>query len=258
MNPRIFAIATKIYQQLPGWLKYFIFTNFRKLRGTLGDTANEAVSLGFIVSKLIPKLGRFDLVIHVGAHRGEEAGLYERIGATTIVWVEADPFFVGRLQLLAKKRSKADHRVVHCIASSTDGIEKTLYVYTNDGASNSVYKPTDNLNESFPSIQMTSRSLSVRTMTLPSIIEELKIDIDKNTQSLLVVDVQGHELDVLLGCDEKFLKKFNLIQCEISEIELYEGGSKPNAVYAFFEALGHIPISPLPRFHGDVLFQSKT
>lgn len=40
---------------------------------------------------LMERRAPIDLVVHVGAHWGEDAAFYERCGAKTILWVEADP-----------------------------------------------------------------------------------------------------------------------------------------------------------------------
>jgi len=38
-------------------------------------------------------------IIHIGAHEGEEAALYDVIGFAKVLWVEADPIFYKKLQI---------------------------------------------------------------------------------------------------------------------------------------------------------------
>ena len=40
---------------------------------------------------LMHRLAPVDLIVHVGAHWGEEAEFYESCGAATVLWIEADP-----------------------------------------------------------------------------------------------------------------------------------------------------------------------
>lgn len=57
--------------------------------------------------------------------------------------------------------------------------------------------------------------------------------------SLLKVDVQGYELEVLRGC-ESLLNYFDMVYCECSFCELYKGQALAHEVVDFLRSLGFI------------------
>jgi FkbM family methyltransferase len=249
-------IAKKFYVIVPDEIRSIAVSTLFKLGVSFGDVADEAIMLSIKSSKILKKSGKFDLVLHVGGHRGQEAKTYERLGARVVVWIEADPRHIEGLKAMSIKRTRSKHLVANCIASSKDGDMKTLIRFSNDGASNSVYRPNENMKSSFPTLSETNENVEVRTMTLPSVLEELQIRVEDFEKALLVLDVQGYELEVLNGCDEDFLKHFQLIISEVSPTPLYHNSSNANDVIEKLEGLGFAAISTIPKFHGDVVFKA--
>ena len=70
--------------------------------------------------------------------------------------------------------------------------------------------------------------------------------------SLLVIDVQGMELQVLQGFGE-YLDDFDELRIECSSPPLYEGGAAAQQIVDFLEKRGFVADSPVLR-HGDIHF----
>jgi FkbM family methyltransferase len=252
------VLAKKIYERIPNGIRIMIVPVLFKVGMSFGEVADEAILLGLKSLRILRKSGKLDLVLHVGGHKGQEAKIYERLGAKVIIWVEADPRHIEGLKKMSNKRTMSKHRVVNCIASSQDGDIKTLIRFNNDGASNSVFRPNENMKSNFPNLSETNENIEVRTLKLPSVLKELQIRLEDFEKSLLVLDVQGYELEVLNGCDEDFLKHFQIVVSEVSPTPLYHNSSSATEVIEKLEKHGFSAMSTIPRFHGDVVFKAVT
>ena len=94
------------------------------------------------------------------------------------------------------------------------------------------------------------------TRSLPEILARHGIDVDDAARPMLVVDVQGHEYEVLKGLGAG-LDAFAMCKCEVSRVPLYEGGARFGEIDAHMRAHGFRLAShryfQVPR-HGDVLY----
>jgi len=102
--------------------------------------------------------------------------------------------------------------------------------------------------------------VELRTRTLEAILDEVGIEQPANGKSLLVLDVQGHELGVLAGIG-RYACAFDLCECEVSKEEIHKGGALYPEVRATFESLGYAMISHSEEnvpWHGDVIFARNT
>lgn len=203
-----------------------------------------------------------DLVVHVGAHLGEELEFYESIGASKILWIEADPDLFVRLKTnLSKSTSEKTFNIAHlALVSSTSNKVLNLKRYSNDGASNSVYSPTKEFKRLWPFLYEVGENLSLTAQTLIEILNEYDIDVKSFSSSLLVLDTQGHELDVLIGATPELVQKFKYICVEISLVPVYDGGADGYEVLNWLYKNGFEAITsttPHPSNHGDVLLKRK-
>lgn len=69
----------------------------------------------------------------------------------------------------------------------------------------------------------------------------------------LVLDTQGNEMDVLLGCG-KLLNQFKKLQIELSETPLYHGECSGQEIIGWLKDKGFKQSTPLLT-HGDVIFE---
>ncbi len=198
-----------------------------------------------------------DLVVHVGAHLGEESWLYEFLGASTVLWIEADPDTCVRLEkrMLDKPRSGTHHVIAQALISEEDGSELALRRYSNDGASSSIYSATDAFAAEWPGLEETGDVVPLRSHTLHSVLGNAGIELAMYSSRLLVIDVQGHELAVLRGATHSVVAQFDLVCVEVSMEKIYEGGADGREVIAWLARCGFRPISTIPHFHGDLLLE---
>lgn len=206
---------------------------------------------------VMTRMAPVDLVVHVGAHWGEDAARYEAFGARTVLWIEADPDTYDVLCAEMAKRAGPTRHLTTCALVSAGAEDMSFHRFSGDGASSSVHHATDIFKERFEHARETGEVLTLRSRSLPAILAEHGIDVAAFQRAMLVVDVQGHELSVLqgLGAD---LEAFALCKCEVSRVAMYEGGAQFSEVDAHFRKHGFKLVShryALVQRHGDVLYQ---
>lgn len=206
---------------------------------------------------LMQRLAPVDLIVHVGAHWAEDAAFYEACGARTVLWVEADPDTCAKLTKVLVARDTGTRHLTECaLVSARDGAELSFHRFNGDGSSSSVYTATDTMRERFPHVAESGEVLDLTTRTLDDILSRHGVDVAAAQRSMLVVDVQGHELAVLQGLGDG-LAAFAMCKCEVSRVAMYEGGAMFAEIDAHMKSQGFRLAShryvQVPR-HGDVLF----
>lgn len=187
---------------------------------------------------LKPLLEKYNLningVIHLGASSGQERDAYRELGCA-VIWVEAIPEvfneLVGNLQLY-----KNQIAVSACIGA-IDGEEKIFNVSNNEGQSSS-YLNLGTHKISHPEVHYIG-SFATKTTRVDTLAKDLKLEIDESW--LLMADLQGAEMDALIGCGE-LLNKFGAVYLEVNELPLYEGCALKNEVEEFLNGYGFNPV----------------
>lgn len=150
-------------------------------------------------------------VIQAGAHYGEEWGVYNQMGIRHKVFFEADP--VNYAEMI--KRAKPDTMWHENLAlGASNGTIKMHTETRNQGQSNTLLEPGLCL-EQYPDI-VYNGSREVKMIRL----DDYHNDI--SAMNLLVMDVEGYELEVLKGATET-LKHIDAIMLEVSSDERYKG-----------------------------------
>jgi FkbM family methyltransferase len=153
-------------------------------------------------------------VIHIGAHDGQEVPIYQSLGMSHILLVEANP--------------KAFHRL-NTHVSSYPNVITTNYAIcnyngfaqlrvTNSDASSSIL-PLKLHKDVYPEIKE-DYQITVQARKLDTLLEELNLSL-KN-YNFLNIDIQGAELLALQGA-VKLLRSLEAINTEVNFTELYEG-----------------------------------
>jgi FkbM family methyltransferase len=190
---------------------------------------------------------KYDNIIHIGAHLCQEMGDYEKVCKGNIVWVEADTELFLRAQALIDNSKR--HKIYNYFVTDLKKSKVHINIFNNDGASNSIYSPTRKMKKYWPKLQVLS-SQTVRTITLNEIVTLANLSGQNN---LLVLDVQGHELNVLKS-GETGLKYFSKIICEISYVKLYKGAPTAKFIIRYLENQGFQLLNPNIDFHYDGVF----
>jgi hypothetical protein len=116
----------------------------------------------------------------------------------------------------------------------------------NKGMSNSLLKPAKHL-EQYPSIQFTETE-EVEVWQLDEIVKHLGF-----SGNLLVMDVQGYELEVLKGATDT-LRHIDYLYCEINRDEVYEGCAKVWELDAFLNGFTRVETSWQGGSWGDAIY----
>jgi FkbM family methyltransferase len=154
-------------------------------------------------------------VIHVGAHFGEEILTYAQHGVN-VLWIEANPFLMPRLML--NLRGFIKQRALLALVGSDARTERNFFISNNDGASSSVYALKEH-EVIWPEVKMINQ-LSLQQKTLPQVLRDENILADD--YDILVLDVQGAELDILKGIPN-LRTQFSRIELEAADFPAYSG-----------------------------------
>ena len=149
-------------------------------------------------------------VIHVGGHYGQEYSEYKNVGIQSIVFFEplSEAFEVLR------KIDDPSVQIVNKAVGNFNGWT-TMYIdKDNLGMSSSVLRPKKHLIE-HPQISFEATTRIVEIVRLDDYLAGV-------TANMLVIDVQGYEMEVLKGAEE-MLKTIDYIVSEVNDAELYEG-----------------------------------
>lgn len=181
-------------------------------------------------------------VLHIGAHRGQEAKRYEEAGAR-VLWVEADPRVFQELKENISRFDK--QKAVNALLGDVNK-DASWYVASNEGESSSVFNLAED--NPFP-ITMTSRS-KIKMQRLDSLF---------NGNDLIdyphwVIDVQGAELLVLDGAGG-LMDVCMSIEVEVSTLNHYKEAPPFEKLNSFLLGKGFVPLwSPKGNTHEDIIY----
>lgn len=149
-------------------------------------------------------------VLHVGAHEGEEAPLYEALGWKPVIWIEAQPELIKKLQ---NKFSSKDHEIIEATVWDESGITMNLHLSSNS-------QSTSLLNfgshaKSYPHI-LNIGEYGVVTKRIDELIQP------DSMPDFINLDIQGVELRALQGLGE-LVHKLNYIYLEVNWRQVYKG-----------------------------------
>lgn len=148
-------------------------------------------------------------ILHIGAHKCEEAPLYHSIGINdeNILWIEANSDLINPHQ----------KNIISAVVSDKDN-EDVEFIITNNMESSSILELHTHLHE-HPHVHEINRR-KVKTTTLNSLYKNNAIAYDKF--DFINLDIQGAELKALQGATQ-ILPNIKAIYAEVNEKELYKG-----------------------------------
>ncbi len=168
-------------------------------------------------------------VIHIGAHIGEEIEHYIDIGIKKLIYIEANYEVMDALKNNVNKyKNKIDVEIYNFAITDKKGLFD-FYV-TNNLMSSSLYKLK--LHKKYYPDVFEAKTIKVFGITFDDFIIEYNINI--SDYNILVMDIQGAELNVLKGAT-KNINNFEMIVSEISREEIYDGGCLHNQLTEFLE-----------------------
>ncbi len=163
-----------------------------------------------------------DLVMHIGGHRGQDGHSYQVImdEESRIVWAEPD---IANARVIQGKFPS--QKVLTDVFWSEKNMSIKFYK-TEDSAKSSAKKPIDKLTETVV------EEITFRTTTIDY---EMPNEVKK---CLLVLDVQGGEMEVLSGATESFSQiKWIVLEVTSNGVE-YENVPTETQLDLFLESQG--------------------
>lgn len=156
-------------------------------------------------------------VLHIGAHFGEEYGVYQKNGITDLIFFEPVP---NTFQKLTEKLDGKAILINKALGNTEGKISMNLET-ANDGQSNSILQPALHLKQ-YPHIKFED-TVEVDITTLDNFMGEFFSNkpIDGPTKfNMINIDVQGYELEVFKGA-EKTLENIDYIITEVNRDVVY-------------------------------------
>ena len=194
-----------------------------------------------------------EIVVHVGAHAGEEVDAYRRHGARRIFLVEANP--ASCKALTEAFSADADIEVIHAAVTDHDGTDHLLLHTNARGETESAsLLQLKRLGELVSTLH-TEGAVEVPATMLDRLLEEARVDLAEI--GLLALDVQGAELSALRGAP-RTLGKVDAVLTEVALAELYEGAAGENEVTSLLANAGFSEVAGLDYelYEGDRRFRA--
>lgn len=178
---------------------------------------------------LIELVKKYDLkikgVLHIGAHYGEENGIYDILEIKNRIYFEPLESNFKKL-----KENVGDNYFLIKKALGNETKEIEMFVETaNMGQSSSILEPGTHLNQ-YPNIIFDKKEL----------VEMIKLDefpYEKEIYNFINIDVQGYELEVFKGAINS-LEKIDYIMSEINRDEVYKNCAKLPELIDFLKPYG--------------------
>jgi len=181
-----------------------------------------------------------DLLLDIGANRGQYAERMIKSGFNKKI-LSFEPLNDAHKELSILAGFYTNWDVYQkCAVGDIDGIAQ-IQISENEYSS-SILKVNPNHLSIAPQAK-TIKSETVNLIRLDSISDKL------DARNLFIkIDTQGFEDRVLHGCSEKILKRTEVIQIELSLLELYSGSLRFDQMISFLKNLGFEPLFFSPGF----------
>jgi FkbM family methyltransferase len=200
--------------------------------------------------KMLIELKPYDSVLHIGANIGQELSLYHFIGPKRVIWIEPDRVAFKKLKIRGYFYRKFENIYIQACISDETGLTRSYFEFNESGA-NSNYKPTDSFLDSRKSRYITKVS-NVITTNIEDALNNQNINFSTKN-NLLVIDVQGNEMQVLIGFKKETLENFRVIMCEFSQ-DQYENSISTSVLRSKLESFGYTQVLAPIRSSDDAIF----
>jgi FkbM family methyltransferase len=189
--------------------------------------------------------------VHVGVNNGQEVGWYLSVGQVPVLGFEPHPDVFGEaLESFAPEVANGSVSLFNLALGEQTG-QMPLFVprRVKDGVE--AHQGSSGLPEIFlaPEYEI-GRELTVSAWRFDDWAGVW--DWDLRPYDLLVIDVQGMELQVLQGCGD-LLAEFSYLMVELSDPPIYFGEASASEICAWLDERGWRQVTPISG-HNDVLF----
>jgi len=193
-------------------------------------------------------------ILHLGAHRGLEAEVYNWFGKN-VIWIEALPKTYK--QLLENLYPYKNQLAFQALLTDKDDENINFYISNYDAACSSIYNFTKNIKDSEVwsdrDHQMVD-ALQLKSNKLDTIFAKNKID--PKDYDHWIMDLQGAELLALKGA-EKSLTSCKSIYIEVSTKQFYKDAVVWNELKTWLAFKNFYPTKNPEKDEEDILFIRK-
>ena len=194
---------------------------------------------------LLKKIHECKGIIHMGAHRGTEAAVYDWFHKP-VLWLEANPHVIQELE--DHVGQYPNQKIIHSLLGSTDDIITNFNISNNDAASSSVFQFGKDLKSK--NLKMV-KSIKLKSKKFDTLVKEHSINI--SNFDLWILDLQGSELKALDGARDS-LDKCNSLLVEVSKDDQYLNAPRWQDIKKFLYQFNFYPNEELKDAHSDILF----
>lgn len=164
-------------------------------------------------------------LLHIGGHYGGELQKYKSHNIDNIVLFE--PLSSNFSVLSEAVKNIGGNIIAHQVALGNDNRKVTMNISSNEAQSSSILTPKVHLT-AHPEVSFSGTEE----------VEMKKLDdYDYKDYNMIVVDVQGYELEVLKGASQT-LHNIDYIYCEVNRDEVYEGNARVEEIDDFLSTYG--------------------
>ncbi|WP_198285080.1 FkbM family methyltransferase [Solidesulfovibrio carbinoliphilus] len=192
-------------------------------------------------------------VIHIGAHEGRELAAYRAMGASPVLFIEANPAVAARLE----RNVAGEPDVFVAVCAATDGAAETATLHVTSMDQSSSLLPLGEHLALYPGIVETD-AITVPAVSLDALLDRL--GLDPAAFNLINIDIQGAELVALRGAAAT-LPRIEAINAEINYRELYQGCVLSHQLDAFLAGFGFVreaAVCPYDPSWGDALYVRRS
>ena len=191
-------------------------------------------------------------ILHLGAHRGKEAEIYNWLNKK-VIWVEAIPEIFEELEI--NINHYYNQKAVKALLGEKDVKNVDFYISNKDQSCSSIFNLSEDVKKGLlwkkHKVEMVKK-IQLNMQTLDTICEKEMINLGNYDH--WIVDLQGAELHALRGA-KKSLKFCNSLSIEISKKKFYEKGSTSWEELKKFLYKNNFNLTSEPQEdHCDVLF----
>ena len=196
--------------------------------------------------ELLKAINSSNGILHMGAHRGSEAAVYDWFNKKTI-WIEANPKIYTDLKINVS--TYVNQSAFNILLYEEDDKKIKFNISNNDGASSSIYSfgsesEKDHL-EMINSVNLISKKIDT------FFLEQL---FNVEDYDFWVMDIQGAELSALKVA-KKSLETCNFIYVEISVGDYYRNASQWMEIKSFLKKFNFENLWEPASSHTDILFK---
>lgn len=180
--------------------------------------------LAWLTKLLENKSPPIDTILHIGAGVGTELPVYQGLNCKRIIAIEPDPTLFKKLQAKAKRFDNVE--VQQKWISENTG-ERNASVFTNPRF-NSLLSADKKLLDYFPNVS-NPKTLKVKTKSFNELFKE-NINVTDNILNILILEVQGIEIQLLNNCSLDTFHGFDWIVIRTSAQALYKNGAMASEI----------------------------